>query len=206
MPSGARTRAFRDLPEPGCHVVPAVYDALSARVAGRGLAVAPSGWGACGPPPAGSPPPDVGQLTRTPMADHLRRMTDAVSISRSWPTVDTGDGNPLSVRRPVQVYEAAGAQAIVLEDEEWPQKCGPVSGRAPGDPDVPPPATKLAARCDSRTVGIARTDARGCLGLEEVLRARRGPRSAWASTAASGRPSRPKPSSRPLPGPFPASP
>ena len=157
-----------------------------------------------------SPPQDVGQLTRTPIADHLGRMTDAVSISRSWPTADTGDGNPLSVRRPVQVYEAAGAQAIVLEDEEWPQKCGPVSGRAPGDPDVPPPATKLeaalAARCDSRTVGIARTKAPGCLGLEEVLRARRGPRSAWASTAASGRPSRPKPSSRPLPGPFPASP
>ena len=120
-----------------------------------------------------SPPQDVGQLTRTPIADHLGRMTDAVSISRSWPTVDTGDGNPLSVRRPVQVYEAAGAQAIVLEDEEWPQKCGPVSGRAPGDPDVPPPATKLeaalAARCDSRTVGIARTKAPGCLGLEEVL-------------------------------------
>ena len=122
MPSGARTRAFRDLPEPGCHVVPAVYDALSARVAERGLAVAPSGWGACGPPPAGSPPPDVGQLTRTPMADHLRRMTDAVSISRSWPTVDTGDGNPLSVRRPVQVYEAARAQA-----SSWRTRSGPKS-------------------------------------------------------------------------------
>ena len=75
-----------------------------------------------------SPPQDVGQLTRTPMADHLRRMTDAVSISRSWPTVDTGDGNPLSVRRPVQVYEAARAQASSWRTRSGPKSAAPFPG------------------------------------------------------------------------------
>lgn len=43
-------------------------------------------------------------------------MTDAVSVP-VMADADTGYGNPLNVRRTVEAYEAAGAAAIVLEDQ-----------------------------------------------------------------------------------------
>ena len=63
----------------------------------------------------------------TEMADHVRTVASAVSIPL-LADGDTGFGNPLNVRRTVQAYEAAGAQAIVLEDQEWPKKWGHIPG------------------------------------------------------------------------------
>ncbi|MBI3457441.1 MAG: oxaloacetate decarboxylase [Candidatus Rokubacteria bacterium] len=163
---------FRELlAEPGCLVVPAVYDALSARIAERigfraiglgGFLVAASRLGG----------PDVGQLTMTEMTDHLRGIASAVSIP-VLADADTGYGNPLNVRRTVEAYEAAGAQGIVLEDQVWPKKCGHI----PGPRHVIPTAehqkkieAALEARRDPRTVIIARTDARGPLGFDEAIR------------------------------------
>ena len=163
---------FRDLlAEPGCLVVPAIYDALSARIAERvgfravglgGFLVAASRLGG----------PDVGQLTMTEMVDHLRGIAGAVAVP-VMADADTGYGNPLNVRRTVQAYEAAGAHAIVLEDQVWPKKCGHI----PGPRQVIPTAehrkkleAALEARQDPRTVIIARTDARGPLGFDEAIR------------------------------------
>jgi 2-methylisocitrate lyase-like PEP mutase family enzyme len=74
---------FRDLlATPGCHVVPAVYDALSARIGFQ--AVGLGGFLAAA---------DVGQLTMTEMVDHLRGMAGAVSIP-VMADADTGYGNP----------------------------------------------------------------------------------------------------------------
>jgi methylisocitrate lyase len=159
------------LAAPGCLVVPAVYDALSARVAERlgfpaiglgGFLVAGARLGA----------PDVGQLTMTEMADHLRGVAGAVRVP-VLADADTGYGNPLNVRRCVQAFEAAGAQAIVLEDQEWPKRCG----HLPGPRRVIPAAehqrkleAALEARRDPATVIVARTDARGALGFDEALR------------------------------------
>jgi methylisocitrate lyase len=165
-------RSFRDLlAAPGCHVVPAVYDALSARIAER-LGFPAVGLGGFLVAAARLGGPDVGQLTMSEMAEHLRGVAAAVSV----PVLadgDTGYGNPLNVRRTVQGFEAAGAQAIVLEDQEWPKKCGHI----PGARRVIATAAHqrkleaaLEARRDPRTVIIARTDARGPLGFEEALR------------------------------------
>lgn len=165
-------RHFRDLlAAPGCVPVPAIYDALSARIAERvgfqaiglgGFLVAASRLGG----------PDVGQLTMSEMVDHLRGVAGAVSVP-VMADADTGYGNPLNVRRTVEAYEAAGAQAIVLEDQVWPKKCGHI----PGARQVIPTAehqkkleAALEARRDPRTVVIARTDARGPLGLDQALR------------------------------------
>jgi 2-methylisocitrate lyase-like PEP mutase family enzyme len=77
---------------------------------------------------------------------------------------DTGYGNPLNVRRTVQAYEAAGPQAIVLEDQEWPKRCGNIPGARrviPTDAYRKKLEAALEARRDPRTVVIARTDARG---------------------------------------------
>jgi methylisocitrate lyase len=151
--------------------MPAVYDALSARIAERigfrtiglgGFLVAASRLGG----------PDVGQLTMTEMVDHLRSITGAVSIP-VMADADTGYGNALNVRRTVEAYEAAGAQAIVLEDQVWPKKCGHIPGPRPVVPVAEHQKkleAALEARRDPRTVIVARTDARGSLGFDEAIR------------------------------------
>src|SRR5690606_29888667 len=72
----------------------------------------------------------------------------------------------------VRGYEAAGAAAIQLEDQEFPKKCGHTPGRR-----VIPMADmvrKIRVAADSRSskdfLIIARTDARTTLGLDEALR------------------------------------
>jgi 2-methylisocitrate lyase-like PEP mutase family enzyme len=85
---------------------------------------------------------------------------------------DTGYGGLLNVQHAVQGYEAAGACAIQLEDQEFPKKCGHMLGRRviPAE-DM---AAKVRVAVDSRAerdfLVIARTDARTTLGLDEALR------------------------------------
>jgi 2-methylisocitrate lyase-like PEP mutase family enzyme len=85
---------------------------------------------------------------------------------------DTGYGGLLNVAHTVRGYEAAGAAAIQLEDQEFPKKCGHTPGRR-----VVPMADmvrKIQVACEARTRSdfliIARTDARTTLGLDEALR------------------------------------
>ena len=42
---------------------------------------------------------------------------------------DTGFGGLINVRHTVRGYEAAGVQAIQIEDQEMPKKCGHTPGR-----------------------------------------------------------------------------
>ena len=85
---------------------------------------------------------------------------------------DTGYGGLLNVRHAVRGYERAGAAAIQLEDQEFPKKCGHTPGRrvVPAE-DM---ARKIAVAAEARTSAdfliIARTDARGSLGLAEAIR------------------------------------
>ncbi|MBI4588633.1 MAG: isocitrate lyase/PEP mutase family protein, partial [Candidatus Rokubacteria bacterium] len=159
------------LRDDGILVVPAVYDALSAKIAEHvgfkavglgGFLVAASRLGI----------PDVGYLTMTEMVDACRAMAGAVGI----PVIadaDTGYGNPLNVRRTVREYEAAGAQAVILEDQVWPKKCGHIPGARqviPLDEHLKKLEAALEARRDSRTLVIARTDSRGPLGFDEAIR------------------------------------
>ena len=73
------------------------------------------------------------------------------------------------MRHTIRGYEAAGACAIQLEDQEFPKKCGHTPGRR-----VIPMADmvrKIQVAVDSRDskdfLIIARTDARTTLGLDE---------------------------------------
>ena len=165
------THARELLNQKGILVVPAVYDALSAKIAERvgfkavglgGFLVAASRLGL----------PDVGYLTMSEMVEACRAMAGAVGI----PVLadgDTGYGNPLNVRRTVQEYEAAGAHAIFLEDQVWPKKCGHIPGPRQVvslDEHLKKLEAALEARRDPRTLIIARTDSRGPLGFEEAVR------------------------------------
>lgn len=114
--------------------------------------------------------PDLGLITLTELADTVEAIRDAVEI----PIVvdaDTGFGGPLNVRRTVQTLERRGANAIQLEDQEFPKRCGHFAGK-----EVIPAAemvAKLQAALDARgndsLLIVARTDARQVLGLEAAL-------------------------------------
>ena len=115
--------------------------------------------------------PDAGLAT---YSDMVGRVTAMAGMART-PLIadaDTGYGGLLNMRHTVRGYEAAGAAAIQLEDQEFPKKCGHTPGRR-----VIPMADmvrKIQVAVDSRTskdfLIIARTDARTTLGLDEALR------------------------------------
>ncbi|HEX8977567.1 MAG TPA: isocitrate lyase/PEP mutase family protein [Solirubrobacteraceae bacterium] len=114
--------------------------------------------------------PDLGLITLAELADTVEAVRAAVTI----PLVvdaDTGFGGPLNVRRTVQMLEHRGANAIQLEDQVFPKRCGHFAGK-----EVIPAAemvAKLDAALDARAgdslLIIARTDARQMLGLEAAL-------------------------------------
>jgi 2-methylisocitrate lyase-like PEP mutase family enzyme len=115
--------------------------------------------------------PDAGLATYTDMVGRVKAMA---SQARA-PLIadgDTGYGGLLNVQHTVRGYEAAGASAIQLEDQEFPKKCGHTPGRR-----VIPMADmvkKIRVAAESRAsrdfLIIARTDARTALGLDEALR------------------------------------
>ena len=153
-------------------LMPGVWDALSARLASdagfevlflSGFATAASLLGL----------PDFGYLTQAEMADVARRVCRTVGGCAVVVDGDTGGGNALNTIRTVELFEAAGAAGIFLEDQVWPKKCGHMAGKR-----VVPREDwlgKLQAALDHRwkLFVVARTDARSALGLDEaILRAR----------------------------------
>lgn len=150
-------------------VLPGVYDALTAKIAVKagfdalvmgGYGVAASRLGE----------PDVGYLSMTEMADALRTITRAAQVP-VFADGDTGYGNALSVMRTMREYEAAGAAAILFEDQVWPKRCGHMDGKQVIDAEEH--AHKLRAAADAKTYEdtllIARTDSRAVLGLDAAI-------------------------------------
>ena len=80
-------------------------------------------------------------------------------------------GGELNVVRTVREYEAAGVAAIHLEDQAFPKKCGhlPDKELIGADEFVLKLRAALDARTDPDLVVIARTDARGPLGLDAAI-------------------------------------
>jgi len=150
-------------------LVPGAADALSARVIGSlgfeavyvtGAGVTNTLLGL----------PDLGFITLPEIAQQTSAIRDAVEL----PIIvdaDTGFGNPLNVRHTVQVLERAGANAIQLEDQVFPKRCGHFSGKqviAVGEMTA-----KIKAAVDARQsqdfLIIARTDARAEHGFQAAI-------------------------------------
>jgi 2-methylisocitrate lyase-like PEP mutase family enzyme len=76
------------------------------------------------------------------------------------------------VRETVRGYEAAGVQAIQIEDQEVPKKCGHTPDRrvVPLADAVQRIEVALEARRSADFLVVARTDARTALGLDEAIR------------------------------------
>ena len=164
------TRLRQMLDEPEIIVLPGAYDALTARLAERAgfSAVFTTGFGFAATLLG---VPDYGLLTMSETIDRVRHIVRTLNVPLVA-DMDTGYGNALNVVRTVRECVALGVGGIILEDQEWPKKCGHFEGKRviPAEEQ----AAKLRAAADARDgddlVIIGRTDARQPLGLEEAIR------------------------------------
>lgn len=145
------------------------WDALTARMARDAGAEAVYMSGSCVSSSVHGGP-DVGLTTMTEMAERARQMAAVLDVPLIA-DADTGYGNALNVRRTVETYERAGVDAIQLEDQVFPKKCGHFDGK-----EVIPPgafAAKVEAAVDAREdedfLVIARTDAAAVTGLDDAI-------------------------------------
>lgn len=154
---------------PDIVVAPGVYDALTASLAEAagfsalylsGAAVAYTRLGG----------PDLGLITMSETADAIRLIRERVRV----PLIvdgDTGYGNALNVERTVRAFERAGANAIQLEDQTFPKRCGHLADKSLISREEM--AGKIRAAVASRDshefLIIARTDAVAVEGLDAAL-------------------------------------
>lgn len=150
-------------------VAPGVYDGLTAALAEQagfealylsGAAVAYTRLGR----------PDIGLTSVTEMADTMALIRDRIEL----PVIidaDTGFGNALNAQRTMRLYERAGANALQVEDQTYPKRCGHLSdktlisksemtGKLKGMAD---------ARASDETLIIARTDAIAVEGFSAAI-------------------------------------
>lgn len=152
-------------------VLPGIYDGLSARLAvAAGLpAVVVSGYSVAA---SRLGLPDFGYLTQTEISDAARDIVASIPGTPVIVDADTGYGNALSAARTARLLHRAGAAGIIIEDQQWPKRCGHMDGKS-----IVPRGewlAKIRAVVDLRDEGldlflIARTDARGPEGLDEAI-------------------------------------
>jgi 2-methylisocitrate lyase-like PEP mutase family enzyme len=92
---------------------------------------------------------------------------------------DDGYGDAKNVAYTVRTYERLGAQAIFLEDQVSPKRCGHLAGKR--IVSAKRMVTKIRAAAAERTslFIVARTDARSVVGMDEALR--RGEQYLWST-------------------------
>ncbi len=151
-------------------VAPGVFEMFSARIADRmgfkalymtGYGISASYLGLA----------DAGLATYTDMQSRARTIAEGTTTPLIA-DADTGFGGLINVRQTVRGYEAAGVQAIQIEDQETPKKCGHTPNRrvVPLDEMLRKIEVALDACRRDDTLIIARTDARTGLGLDEAIR------------------------------------
>lgn len=166
-----RERLAASVAGPEITVVPGVYDGISARlVEQQGFETGfLSGAGVSNSRLA---QPDVGFLSLPDVADQTRHLADAVDIPL-WVDADTGYGNAVGVHRTVRRLADAGAAAVMIEDQEWPKRCGHMAGKSviPFAEAVGKVEAADAARCEHAPELLikARTDAATTRGLDAAI-------------------------------------
>jgi 2-methylisocitrate lyase-like PEP mutase family enzyme len=151
-------------------VAPGVYDALTAALAEAagfealylsGAALAYTRLGG----------PDLGLTTQTETAEALRLIRERVDR----PVIvdaDTGYGNALNVERTIRLFERAGADAIQLEDQIFPKRCGHLADKSliSASEMAGKIRAAVATRISRELLIIARTDAVAVEGFDSALR------------------------------------
>jgi 2-methylisocitrate lyase-like PEP mutase family enzyme len=151
-------------------VAPGVFEMLSAKIADRmgfkalymtGYGISASHLGLA----------DAGLVTYRDMVERARTIVQGTKTPLIA-DADTGFGGLLNVRETVRGYEAAGVQAIQIEDQETPKKCGHTPNRrvVPLADAVKRIEVAVESRRSSDFLIVARTDARTGLGMDEALK------------------------------------
>ena len=169
MPQSFR-RDLRAALHPGAALIlPGVANALAARVAAdcgfsaayvTGAGIANSFLGI----------PDNGLVTLTELLDHVGAIRE-VFAGPLMVDADTGFGNALNLRRTIQALERAGADAIQIEDQVFPKRCGHFEGKEviPSAEMVQKIKAAVDARSDAETMIVARTDAIAVEGFNAAI-------------------------------------
>jgi 2-methylisocitrate lyase-like PEP mutase family enzyme len=150
-------------------LAPGVYDAFTALVAEQatfrtlyvsGAAIAYTRLGR----------PDIGLVSMSEVADVIGTIRDRVSTDLIV-DADTGYGNALNVARTVRLFERAGANAIQVEDQSFPKRCGHLDEKRliPAAEMAGKIKAALDARLSRDTLVIARTDAVGVEGFDRAV-------------------------------------
>ena len=150
-------------------VAPGVYEMFSARIADRmdfkalymtGYGVSVSHLGLA----------DAGLVTYRDMVERARTIAGGIS-KPLIADADTGFGGLINIRETVRGYEAAGVQAMQMEDQEMPKKCGHTPNRrvVPLKDMLKRIEVALDARRSKDFLIIARTDARTAHGIDEAI-------------------------------------
>jgi len=153
----------------GCVVMPGAFNAATARliercgfsavyISGAGLANATAGV------------PDIGLLTLSEVSQLAGYIADAVSIP-ALADADTGFGGAENVARTVRTFERIGLAGMHLEDQEFPKRCGHLTGKTlvPVDEMSQKLRAAVSARRDKDFLIVARTDARAVEGLDSAV-------------------------------------
>jgi 2-methylisocitrate lyase-like PEP mutase family enzyme len=114
--------------------------------------------------------PDIGLVSETEVAATVALIRDRVA-AHLIVDADTGFGNALNVVRTVLDLERVGANAIQIEDQDFPKRCGHLDGKVLVS--AAEMCGKLRAALDARrsrdTLIIARTDAVAVEGFERAI-------------------------------------
>ncbi|MEM0164622.1 MAG: methylisocitrate lyase [Saccharolobus sp.] len=112
--------------------------------------------------------PDIGLISLEEVADMVRKIKEVADI----PVIvdaDTGFGEAINVYRTVKVLEKAGADAIQIEDQRMPKKCGHLEGKEVVEPLEMVQKIKAALKARKNAMIIARVDSRGVYNLEDAI-------------------------------------
>jgi len=151
-------------------VVPGAHDALSARLIQK---IGFETYFIGGFPAVGSRygVPDVGLKGFGEISAAVRDIMGACDLP-VFVDGDDGYGDVKNVVHTVQSYERMGVSAILIEDQQWPKRCGHMVGKKVVPVELA--EAKIKAACSERlnpeTWILARTDARAVYDLDEAMR------------------------------------
>ncbi len=148
----------------------AVYDGYTVRlverfgyqaafISGAALSESNLGW------------PDVGLMGMEENLSACRRLANCCNLAL-LADCDTGYGNAVNVYHMVQAFEQAGVAGIMIEDQQWPKRCGHMQGKSvvAAEELVEKIQAAVEARQDPNLVIKSRTDSFGTHGIKEAIR------------------------------------
>ena len=114
--------------------------------------------------------PDLGFISLNDVASHTAAIRDVIRLPLIV-DIDVGFGNAVNAHHTIKVLERSGANAVQIEDQAMPKRCGHFAGKSIISKEEM--CGKIKAAVDARAhddfLIIARTDARSINGLQDAL-------------------------------------